>query len=482
MMHYTGLRRWQESLNNGEFSCLDAVNHYIEKIEKDTHNAFVEIFYGEARERASVVDQKIRFGTAGRLAGMIIGIKDNICLKGHRVSAASKILDGFESLFTATVVERLIKEDAIIIGRLNMDEFAMGSTNKTSVYGPALNPHNKAMVPGGSSGGSAAAVAAGLCHAALGSDTGGSVRQPAAFCGIYGMKPSYGRLSRYGLIAFASSLDQIGPLTTNLEDMALLLEVMAGKDPMDSTSSSHAVEPFSEALGSERKYTIGYLTETLEHPALDPEIKQLTLDTLDHLRQAGHTVVEAHLPHLDYLTPVYYIIATAEASSNLARYDGVHFGYRSPNATNMDEVYTLSRTEGFGPEVKRRITLGTFVLSSGFYDAYYGKAQKARRLIVQTTNNIFEKCDFLLTPTTPGTAFPLSKVFDDPTKLYLEDIFTVMANITGIPAISIPMGQHSNGLPIGLQLMAPVFKDFQIIEMADQVSKLSTYNPDLVNK
>lgn len=481
-MRYKRLNAWQESLRKGEFSCLDAVNHYMEKIEKDTHNAFIEIFYGEARERATVVDQKIRFGTAGRLAGMIIGIKDNICLKNHRVSAASKILEGFESLFTATVVERLIKEDAIIIGRLNMDEFAMGSTNKTSVYGPTLNPHDRKMVPGGSSGGAAAAVAAGLCHAALGSDTGGSVRQPAAFCGIYGLKPSYGRLSRYGLIAYASSLDQIGPMTSNLEDMALLLEVMAGKDPMDSTASSRPVESYTKALGSDRKFTIGFLTETLEHPGLDNEIKNLMLNTLDQLQQAGHTIYEAHMPYLEYLTPVYYIIATAEASSNLARYDGVHFGYRSPNATNMDEVYLLSRTEGFGLEVKRRIMLGTFVLSSGFYDQYYGKAQKARRLILETTNKIFENCDFLLTPTTPGTAFPLDKDFDDPTKLYLEDIFTVMANITGIPALSIPMARHSNGLPLGLQLMAPRFNEFQLLEMADQLSQLSTYTADLVNK
>ncbi|MFN4299719.1 MAG: Asp-tRNA(Asn)/Glu-tRNA(Gln) amidotransferase subunit GatA [Thermaurantimonas sp.] len=474
MMKYTNLREWQSALKAGEFTCLEAVNHYIERIEKDTHNAFVEIFYGEARERATVIDQKLRYGTAGKLAGMIIGIKDNLCLKDHRVSAGSKILDGFESLYTATVVERLIKEDAIIIGRLNMDEFAMGSSNTTSYYGPVKNPHNSAMVPGGSSGGSAAAVAVGLCHAALGSDTGGSVRQPAAFCGIYGLKPTYGRLSRYGLIAFASSFDQVGPMTTNLEDMALLMEVMAGKDPMDSTSSSRPVEAFSKALHSEQKFTIGYLAETLNHPGLDPEIRQKTLDTLELLRSQGHSVVEVHMPYLDYLTPTYYIIATAEASSNLARYDGVHFGYRSPNAKTMDEVYILTRTEGFGSEVKRRIMLGTFVLSSGFYEAYYGRAQRARRLITDTTTALFDSCDFLLTPTTPGTAFPIDKKFDDPTKLYLEDIFTVLANITGIPAMSIPAGYHSNGLPIGIQLMAPKYNDFQLFELAIQLRSINT--------
>ncbi|GCD78140.1 glutamyl-tRNA(Gln) amidotransferase subunit A [Thermaurantimonas aggregans] len=474
MMEYTNLHEWQSALKKGEFSCLEAVNHYIEHIEKDTHNAFVEIFYGEARERATVIDQKLRYGTAGKLAGMIIGIKDNLCLKDHHVSAGSKILDGFESLYTATVVERLVKEDAIIIGRLNMDEFAMGSSNTTSYYGPVKNPHNPAMVPGGSSGGSAAAVAAGLCHAALGSDTGGSVRQPAAFCGIYGLKPTYGRLSRYGLIAFASSFDQVGPMTTNLEDMALLMEVMAGKDPMDSTSSSRPVEAFSKALQSEQKFTIGYLAETLNHPGLDPVIRQKTLDTLELLRSQGHSVVEVHMPYLDYLTPIYYIIATAEASSNLARYDGVHFGYRSPNAKTMDEVYTLTRTEGFGTEVKRRIMLGTFVLSSGFYDAYYGRAQRARRLITDTTNELFQLCDFLLTPTTPGTAFPIEKKFDDPTKLYLEDVFTVLANITGIPAISIPAGRHSSGLPIGIQLMAPKYNDFQLFELAAQLRSINT--------
>lgn len=469
-MEYINLHQWQSDLMDKKFSCLEAVNAYIKRIEEDKHNAFLEVFYGEARERATVIDQKLRFGTAGRLAGMIIGIKDNICFKNHPVSAGSKILEGFESLYSATVIERLVKEDAIIIGRLNMDEFAMGSTNTTSYYGPVKNPHNPNMVPGGSSGGSAAAVAAGLCHAALGSDTGGSVRQPASFCGIYGLKPSYGRLSRYGLIAFASSLDQIGPLTSNLEDMAILMEVMAGVDPMDSTSSSVPVDQFSKALSSGQKYTIGFLSETLEHPGLDPEIRQTALDALDFLRSQGHTVVESHMPYLEYLTPVYYIIATAEASSNLARYDGVHFGYRSPNATTMEEVYTLSRTEGFGDEVKRRIMLGTFVLSSGFYDAYYAQAQKARKLISETTKSIFESCDFLLTPTTPGTAFPIDKKFDDPTKLYLEDVFTVMANIAGIPAISLPAGLHSNGLPIGLQLMAPKYHEYQLFDISHQLS------------
>ncbi|MFN3951286.1 MAG: Asp-tRNA(Asn)/Glu-tRNA(Gln) amidotransferase subunit GatA [Thermaurantimonas sp.] len=469
MTEYTNLRQWQSDLKNRKFSCIEAVNAYIERIEKDSHNAFLEIFYGEVRERATVIDQKLRFGTAGRLSGMIIGIKDNICFKNHCVSAGSKILEGFESLYSATVIERLVKEDAIIIGRLNMDEFAMGSTNTTSYYGPVKNPHNTNMVPGGSSGGSAAAVAAGLCHAALGSDTGGSVRQPASFCGVYGLKPTYGRLSRYGLIAFASSLDQIGPITSNLEDMAVLMEVMSGRDPMDSTSSSRPVEDFSRALSSQKKFKVGYLAETIEHPGLDPEIRQRTLEAIDFLKSEGHTVVEAHMPYLDFLTPVYYIIATAEASSNLARYDGVHYGYRSPNATTMEEVYTMTRTEGFGDEVKRRIMLGTFVLSSGFYDAYYVRAQKARRLISDTINSIFESCDFLLTPTTPGTAFPIDKKFDDPTKLYLEDIFTVMANIVGIPALSIPAGRHSNGLPVGLQLMAPKYHEYQLFELSQQL-------------
>lgn len=469
-MEYINLRQWQSDLKKGKFSCIEAVNAYIERIEKDPHNAFLEVFYGEVRERATVIDQKLRFGTAGRLAGMIIGIKDNICFKSHSVSAGSKILQGFESLYSATVIERLVKEDAIIIGRLNMDEFAMGSSNTTSYYGPVKNPHNTNMVPGGSSGGSAAAVAAGLCHAALGSDTGGSVRQPSSFCGVYGLKPTYGRLSRYGLIAFASSLDQIGPITSNLEDMAVLMEVMSGRDPMDSTSSSQPVEAYSKALSSSQKFTIGYLAETIEHPGLDPEIRQKTLEAIDLLRSEGHKIVEAHMPYLDFLTPVYYIIATAEASSNLARYDGVHFGYRSPNATTMEDVYTMTRTEGFGDEVKRRIMLGTFVLSSGFYDAYYGRAQRARRLISDTTTAIFESCDFLLTPTTPGTAFPINKKFDDPTKLYLEDIFTVMANITGIPAISIPAGRHSNGLPIGLQLMASKHEEYKLFEISHQLS------------
>ena len=454
MTHYTSLQQLQSDLFGGKYSCLDLVNAYLEKIEQSDLNAFVEIFHGDARERASVVDQKIKYNTQGRLAGMIIGIKDNICIKDHIVSAGSKMLETFESQFDATVIQRLLKEDAILIGRLNCDEFAMGSANETSYYGPVKNPHDKTKVAGGSSGGSAAAVAAGLVHASLGSDTGGSVRQPASFCGVYGLKPSYGRVSRYGLIAFASSFDQIGLFTRNTEDAALLLEVIAGKDPMDSTCSLSEVPKYSEEFSQGKKLKIAYLRETLENKALNPEVKKAIEERMDYFRSKGHVVEPVDFPYLDYLVPTYYIMATAEASSNLARYDGVHFGYSSPEATDLESTYLKSRSEGFGTEVKRRIMLGTFVLSSGYFEAYYGKAQKTRRLLRDKVNEIFDQYDLILTPTTPHTAFPIGQPVTDPTAMYLEDIFTVLANIVGIPGISVPVAKDKKGLPIGLQLMA----------------------------
>ena len=464
----------QDDLSTGKITCAQMVEEHLKRIEENKDlNAFLEVYAHDARSRATVIDLKLQKGNAGRLAGMIIGLKDNICMRGHRVSAGSHILESFESLYDATVVERLMAEDAIIIGRLNCDEFAMGSSNEYSSYGPVKNPLDQTKVPGGSSGGSAAAVAAGLCHATLGSDTGGSIRQPASFCGLVGFKPTYGRISRHGLIAYASSFDQIGPLTTSVEDAALLYEVIAGKDQHDSTMSQKEVEHIDLNDKDPQPRRIGYIKETLVHPSIDPEIRDRVLELIDQLKEQGHTVEPVGFPHLDHLVPVYYVLTTAEASSNLARYDGIHAGYRSENAHNLESTYKLSRTEGFGPEVKRRILLGTFVLSSGYYDAYYGKAQKARRLIKDETNRIFEDYDFILSPTSPHTAFSIGEEKTDPTKMYLEDIFTVQANISGNPAVSLPVGKHSNGLPFGVQLMAPSFEEKALLEFADQLLKIN---------
>lgn len=460
MKNFSSLSEIKESLEKGSVSCMSLVNYYLDRIAKHQDlNIYLEVFTEDAISQAQKVDQKLQAGTAGRLAGLVIALKDNICLKGHKVSASSKILEGFESLYSATVVERLLAEDAIIIGRLNCDEFAMGSSNENSAYGAVKNPVNPSKVPGGSSGGSAAAVAADLCQLALGSDTGGSIRQPAAFCGVVGMKPTYARISRFGLIAYASSFDQIGPLAKSVEDAALVTEIMAGKDDNDSTSSSVAVSSYSKLSAPVEKKKIAYLKEYIESPGLDPEIKESFLQLIAKLKAEGHTVEEQHFSYLDVMVPTYYVLTTAEASSNLARFDGVHFGYRSPNAHDLESTYKMSRTEGFGEEVKRRIMLGTFVLSSGYYDAYYTKAQSVRRLIQDRTKAIFEDYDFVLMPTTPSTAFELGVKNEDPTVAYLEDIYTVHANLAGVPAISLPLWNSSKQMPIGVQLMAPAFKE-----------------------
>lgn len=465
-MDYHKLSDIQKDLESGEINCVKLVEDYLKRIDEHKDlNAFVDVYAHDARARASVIDAKIQHGTAGKLAGMVIGIKDNIVYKDHPVSAASKILDDFQSLFSATVVERLLEEDAIIIGRLNCDEFAMGSSNRFSKYGVVKNPLDPTRVPGGSSGGSAAAVAAGLCLASLGSDTGGSIRQPASFTGVYGFKPTYGRVSRHGLIAFASSFDQIGPFTRNAEDLAKLYEVMAGPDQYDNTVSQRPVTSPNE-VSLPKKLRIAYFKDALESESLDPSVRLETERIIQELKDQGHEVEGVDFPMLDTLVPVYYILTTAEASSNLARYDGIHFGYRSENAHDLESTYKLSRTEGFGLEVKRRILLGTFVLSSGYYDAYYGKAQKARRLVQDKTEELFKEFDFIFSPTTPHTAFPIDQVETDPTQMYLEDIFTVHANITGCPSVSIPLAKHENGLPLGMQFTAPRFKDAELLALS----------------
>lgn len=454
----------RKAISSGD-TAMSILEHYLSAIEENKQlNAFLEVFEESAREQAKRIDQKLAAGTAGKLAGMVIGIKDNLCYKGHKVSASSKILVGFESLFTGTAVERLLAEDAIIIGRLNCDEFAMGSSNEKSAFGPVHNPHDTTKVPGGSSGGSAVAVAAGLCTAALGSDTGGSIRQPASFTGTYGLKPTYGRISRYGLIAYASSFDQIGPFTNNLEDAALLLEVMAGQDEYDATISSVPVETYTPQP-VDKKYRVAVLKEAITMKGMDPEISNYLNQTIERLKSDGHTVDLVSFPYLEYMVPTYYVLTTAEASSNLSRFDGVHYGYRSPDAVGVEETYKKSRSEGFGEEVQRRIMAGTFVLSHGYYDAYYTKGQKVRRVLQQKTDEIFLEYDVLLLPTTPTTAFELNAV-SDPIAMYLQDIFTVHANLSGNPAISLPLGVHSNGLPFGIQVMANHFEEKEMLNFS----------------
>ena len=453
-------------------SVLEIVEQYLHAIHQNQHlNCFLEVFEDAVRKQAEVVDSKIKNGNAGRLAGMVIGLKDNLCYKDHKVSASSKILEGFESLFTATAVQRLIDEDAVIIGRLNCDEFAMGSSNENSAFGPVKNNLNNNLVPGGSSGGSAVAVSAGLCTVALGSDTGGSIRQPASFTGTYGLKPTYGRVSRYGLIAYASSFDQIGPFTNTLEDAALVMEIMSGADQYDSTSSSKELGNYSKHdKVSSSKFAV--IKEAFLHEGVDPEIKAFIQETIKKLRKDGHVVDEVSFPYLEYMVPTYYVLSTAEASSNLSRFDGVHYGYRSPNAKGVEETYKKSRTEGFGPEVKRRIMAGTFVLSHGYYDAYYTKGQKVRRILKDKTDEILKDYDAILMPTTPNTAFELNAV-KDPISMYLQDIFTVHANLTGNPAISIPLGHHTNGMPFGLQIMNNHFEEKGLFDIAAYIESLN---------
>lgn len=428
-------------------------------------NFLLEVFDDSARAQAAAVDARVKAGTAGPLAGCIVSIKDNLCYKDHRVSASSRILEGYSSIYSATVVERLLAADAVIIGRTNCDEFAMGSSNENSAYGPVRNPLDPGKVPGGSSGGAAASVAAGTCHVALGSDTGGSIRQPASFCGLVGFKPTYGRVSRYGLIAFASSFDQIGPLAHTVADAEAVHRVIAGHDERDNTSS-HAPLGAVHGPGPGAKLRIAYYRETVERPGLDPEIKAHVLAHIERLKAEGHTVEPIELPMLDHLVPTYYILATAEASSNLARFDGIRYGHRSKAASGVDDTYRLSRSEGFGAEVKRRILLGTFVLSAGYYDAYYAQGQRVRRLIRDNTLTAFERYDLVLTPTCPTTAFGHGEI-KDPVAMYLQDIFTVQANLAGVPAISLPTGTHSNGLPFGIQLMAKPMADEWLLQACD---------------
>ncbi|MFN3852727.1 MAG: Asp-tRNA(Asn)/Glu-tRNA(Gln) amidotransferase subunit GatA [Spirosomataceae bacterium] len=472
-MNYTSLIQIQSDLKSGKVTCIDLVSHYLERINQYNSelNVFLEVYAEEAMNQAAEVDAKIKAGTAGRLAGMVVGIKDVLAYKNHGLQAASKILNGFKSQFTATAVQRILDEDAIIIGRQNCDEFAMGSSNENSAFGPTRNFADSSRVPGGSSGASAVAVQADMCLASLGSDTGGSVRQPAAFCGVVGLKPTYSRVSRWGLIAYASSFDCIGPITKNVEDAALLLEIIAGADEHDSTVSSKPVEKYSE-LNPKKQYRIAYMREALESEGLDEEVKKNTFDKIEALRAAGHIVEAVDYPLLKYLLPTYYILTTAEASSNLQRYDGVKYGHRTAAAKDLESLYKKTRGEGFGAEVRRRIILGTFVLSADYYDAYYTKAQRVRRLIKESTDKILSEYDFLVSPTTPTPAVKIGEKSDDQLTMFLMDIFTVQANVIGNPCIAIPNGESSEKLPIGFQILGKNFEESALLAFAKVCSEL----------
>lgn len=460
-------------LKSGKTSCVELVDFYLNQIETTKElNAFLEVWPEEARARAAQIDAKIAEGKGGRLAGMVIGIKDNLLYTGHTVQAGSKILEGYKATFTATALQRLLDADAIFIGRQNCDEFAMGSSTESSYFGPSRNADNPNLVPGGSSGGSAVATQANLCHASIGSDTGGSVRQPASYCGVVGLKPTYGRISRWGLIAYGSSFDCIGPITRSVYDAALLLEIMAGPDSHDSTVSQQPVEAYAQIQNATaNKYKIAYLKDGLHNEIVDADIRHEMTERIEFLKGEGHDVEGIDFPLLDYVLPTYYILSTAEASSNLSRYDGARYGFRHPDAKNVEEMYKLTRSAGFGTEVKRRIMLGTFVLSASYYDAFYTKAQKVRRLIRDNMDELFEKYDFLVLPTAPSPPFKFGAKSKNPIEMYLEDLFTVHANVAGVPAISVPIGHDRNNLAIGFQIMAPHFQEAKLLELAEYISR-----------
>lgn len=457
-------------LNKQKTSCVYIVECFLKNINKNKHlNAFNEVFESEVREKALLIDKKILSAKAGRLAGMVVGIKDNILYKNHKSSASSKMLENFVSPYNSTIVQRLIDEDAIIIGSLNCDEFAMGSSNETSYFGNVLNPIDNTKVPGGSSGGAAAAVKASLCHIAIATDTGGSIRQPASFCGLVGIKPTYGRVSRHGCIAYASSCDQIGIIANNISDAAIALEIIAGKDDFDSSLSSLNVPEYSnfnKNILKDKKYKISYLDDCLSVDNINPEIKTKFLKKINDLKKMGFEVEKKEFPLLKYLIPVYQIITSAEASSNLSRYNGVNYGFRSSQSKDVETLFTKSRSQGFGKEVKRKIMLGTFVLSVEYYEKYYEKAQKIRRMILNDINEIFLDSDFILMPSTPTTAFNIGEI-KNPIEMYMQDVFTVLANLTAKPAISIPLDVDLNDLPFGLQIIADSFKEKNIFEFSD---------------
>lgn len=457
MTSFTTISDYHRHLASGSTDCTNTTNSYLQQIAAQSGlNAFNRVYAEEAKARALELDQRRAAGhPMKKLHGVIVGIKDVLCYNGHTVTASSAMLQQYQPGYNATVVQRLLDEEAIIIGHQNCDEFAMGSSNENSYFGAVKNAMDTQRVPGGSSGGSAVAVQAGMCMVSLGSDTGGSVRQPADFCGIVGLKPTYGRISRYGLIAYASSFDQVGILANTVEDAALVLESIAGADEFDSTLYPDVVLPYSTFTREETTpLRIGYFTEALEHPSLDKEIGNAIKNELKQLEHAGHTVSGISFDLLDYLVPAYYILTTAEAASNLSRYDGIRYGYRNDAPADLISFYKNNRSHGFGAEVKRRIMLGNFVLSAGYYDAYYTKAQQVRRKLFNLAKEVFEQCDVLVMPNSPFTAFKAGEKNNDPLEMYLADIYTVFANLAGLPAISLPLYRHSNGMPFGLQVLA----------------------------
>lgn len=458
-------------LTTGESTAVTLTQQTLHAIEASTHNAFISFDRDAALEAAADIDARRANGEPlGALAGVPIAVKDNLCVRGGRTTAGSKMLADFVAPYDATVVAKLRAADAVLIGKTSLDEFAMGSSNERSYFGAVTNPRDPQVVPGGSSGGSAAAVAAQLCAAALGSDTGGSIRQPAAHCGVVGLKPTYGRVSRYGLIAYASSLDQVGPITHCVADAAALLQVIAGHDPLDMTSAQQPVPDFSGQLtdgvvGLKLGVPREYLSD-----GLHPDVRAAIEATLAKLERDGAQLVEIDMPHTKYAVGTYYLIATAEASSNLARFDGVRYGHRSGDARELTDLYERSRSEGFGDEVKRRIMLGTYVLSAGYYDAYYCKAQRVRTLIARDFEDAFTHVDAVVGPTTPAPAFKLGEKSDNPLQMYLEDIFTIGCNLAGLPGVSVPCG-HSGALPIGFQIVTPAWQEARALQIAAAVER-----------
>jgi aspartyl-tRNA(Asn)/glutamyl-tRNA(Gln) amidotransferase subunit A len=472
LFRFTTIKDYHTALQAGEVSCIQAVDYYLDQIARQSHlNSFLEVFAEEAKMQARALDNaRASSIPMGKMHGVVVGIKDVLCYQGHKVTAASKILENYTAIYSATAISKLIEAGAIIIGRQNCDEFAMGSSNENSAYGPVKNGLDTTRVPGGSSGGSAVAVQSNMCMISLGSDTGGSVRQPADFCGVIGLKPSYGRISRYGLIAYASSFDQIGIFSKSISDASLTLEVIAGSDDFDSTVSEKPVPSYSTELKNASPKKVAYFKETLSHPGLDIEIKKQTTQYLEQLKNKGYTVEGIDFPLLQFLVPTYYVLTTAEASSNLSRFDGIKFGHRtSQPISDLTELYKLSRTEGFGAEVQRRILLGTFVLSAGYFDAYFTKAQQVRQKLVDLTKDLFSNYDVLVSPTVPTTAFKLGEHNHTPTEMFLADIFTVYANLVGIPAVSLPLFKHTNGMPFGLQVMSDHFNETALLQFSESL-------------
>lgn len=470
-LFYSDISTLNKGLDTKTFSAVELMQSIIDRTDavEAKVNAFVDRDIEDALKQAKASDERRARGeNLGTFDGIPVGIKDILAVKGQSLRCASKMLEGYRSPYDATCITKLKEAGAIIWGRLNMDEFAMGSSTENSAYGITANPWNLDCIPGGSSGGSAAAVSSGEAIVSLGTDTGGSIRQPAALCGVVGMKPTYGLISRYGLVAFASSLDQVGPLSRSVKDSALLLETITGHDPLDSTSLKQAKANYSSALGADapaKKMTLGVPKEFFQE-GIDPEIKEAVEKAIDWYRSSGYTIKEISLPHSELCVPVYYIIATAEASSNLARFDGVRYSHRSKDAENILELFSKSRGEGFGEEVKRRIILGTYVLSSGYYDAYYLRAQKVRSLIRQDFEQAFTTVDAIITPTTPTPAFKRGEKNNDPLAMYLNDIYTISVNLAGLPALSLPVGMTQNNLPIGMQVIGKAFGEAEILSIA----------------